>query len=93
VPAIRAASEDGVPVHVLLNNNKSNYAVVNAFDFGAMMGLRLPRPPEPVIETLRDRDGAIPPWVATSEPIPAPVPATAGRSDADESGDQLSLSL
>ena len=46
-----------MPVHVLLNNNKSNYAVVNAFDFGAMLGLGLPRPPEPVIETLRERDG------------------------------------
>ena len=63
--ARRATS--GVPLHVLLNNNRSNYAVVNAFDFGAMLGLGLPRPPEPVIETLRERDGRVPEWVETSD--------------------------
>jgi uncharacterized protein YecE (DUF72 family) len=93
VPAIRAASDDGVPVHVLLNNNNSNYAVVNAFDFGALLGLRLPRPPEPVIETLRQRDGAIPAWVETSAPIAAPASEPAGDRAGQENGDQLSLSL
>jgi hypothetical protein len=67
-----------VPVHVLLNNNNSNYAVVNAFDFGALLGLRLPRPPGPVIETLRQRDGAIPDWVETSAPIASPPPEQGG---------------
>jgi len=93
VPAIRAASDDGVPVHVLLNNNNSNYAVVNAFDFGALLGLRLPRPPEPVIEMLRQRDGAVPGWVETSAPIVTPPPEPAGERDDPEKRDQLNLSL
>jgi hypothetical protein len=82
-----------VPVHVLLNNNNSNYAVVNAFDFGALLGLRLPRPPGPVIETLRRRDGAIPEWVETLAPIASPPPEQGGSRADQENGDQLSLSL
>jgi uncharacterized protein YecE (DUF72 family) len=93
VPAIRAASDEGVPVHVLMNNNQSNYAVVNAFEFGALLGLRLPRPPEPVIETLAQRDGAVPGWVETSPPVPAPPPDPGGEQGDPENGDQLSLSL
>jgi uncharacterized protein YecE (DUF72 family) len=99
LPAIRAASEDGVPVHVLLNNNKSNYAVVNAFDFAALLGMRLPRPPEAVIETLRHRDGSTPPWVAASAPppeteqVPAEIPVDAGDDTGRQSGGQLTLSL
>jgi len=93
VPGIRAVSDDGVPVHVLLNNNRSNYAVVNAFDFGALLGLGLPRPPEPVIETLRQRDGHVPAWVDTSlPPQPLLFEADTGASDAP-TGDQLTLSL
>jgi uncharacterized protein YecE (DUF72 family) len=93
VPAIRAASDDGVPVHVLMNNNQSNYAVVNAFDFAALLGLRLPRPPEPIIETIRRRDGAIPSWVEESSPIPAPPSGRGGDEGDSHGGDQLSLSL
>jgi uncharacterized protein YecE (DUF72 family) len=93
VPAIRAASDAGVPVHVLLNNNNSNYAVVNAFDFGALLGVRLPRPPEPVIETLRQRDGSVPGWVETSPPIEEPPAEHADDRGGRENGDQLSLSL
>jgi hypothetical protein len=78
---------------VLLNNNKSNYAVVNAFDFGALLGVGLPRPPRPGIETLRERDGTVPAWVETSTPVPTPPPETMGRRDAKAEGDQLSLSL
>jgi hypothetical protein len=80
-------------VHVLLNNNKSNYAVVNAFDFGAMLGAGLPRPPEPVIETLRERDGAVPAWVETSVPVPGPLPDPAGGRATAAGGNQLNLSL
>ena len=90
---MRAASDSGVPLHVLLNNNRSNYAVVNAFDFGAMLGLGLPRPPAPVIETIRERDGLVPEWVETSAPVAAPsheAPADPGGRD---SGNQLTLSL
>jgi uncharacterized protein YecE (DUF72 family) len=93
VPAIRAASDDGVPVHVLMNNNQSNYAVVNAFDFAALLGVRLPRPPAPVIEAIRRRDGAIPDWVEASEPISPPPPEPAGEAEKPENGSQLSLSL
>jgi hypothetical protein len=87
-----------VPLHVLLNNNRSNYAVVNAFDFGAMLGLGLPRPPAPVIETLRERDGRVPEWVETSAPVAAPsreAPGDEARDDKSgrESGNQLTLSL
>jgi uncharacterized protein YecE (DUF72 family) len=70
VPAIRAAAERGTPVHVLLNNNRGNYAVVNAFDFGALLGQRLPRPPAPIIETIAQRDGAVPDWVAAAPDAP-----------------------
>ncbi len=95
IPGIRRVSEDGVPVHVLLNNNRSNYAVVNAFDFGALLGLGLPRPPEPVIETLRRRDGRVPSWVDASPPPPPPPPqpGTDGDSDDEATGNQLTLSL
>ena len=78
VPAITAAAERGTPVHVLLNNNRSNYAVVNAFDFGALLHRGLPRPPPPVIATLAERDGAVPEWVAASPEAPSsPEPAEA----------------
>lgn len=93
IPAIRAASDDGVPVHVLLNNNKSNYAVVNAFDFGAMLGSGLPRPPQPVIDTLRERDGTVPEWAETAAPVPTPLPVTGGDRASEQQGDQLRLSL
>lgn len=73
VPAIRAAADRGTPVHVLLNNNRSNYAVANAFDFGALLGLTLPRPPEPVIDRIVERDGSAPAWLASAAPAP-PLP-------------------
>ncbi len=93
VPGIRRVSDDGVPVHVLLNNNRSNYAVVNAFEFGALLGLGLPRPPEPVIETLRRRDGHVPPWVDASPP-PSPPQLRFDNDAGDKAaGDQLTLSL
>jgi uncharacterized protein YecE (DUF72 family) len=93
VPAMRAASDSGVPLHVLLNNNRSNYAVVNAFDFGAMLALGLPRPPEPVIETLRERDGRVPEWVETAAPVLPPEPEPGEEGGQPESGSQLTLSL
>jgi len=66
VPAIRTAAEAGVPVHVVLNNNRSNYAVVNAFDLAALLDVPLPPPPPPVLETLRERDGRLPEWAAAA---------------------------
>jgi uncharacterized protein YecE (DUF72 family) len=71
VPAIKAAADSGVPVHALMNNNRSNYAVVNAFDMGALLGIPLPKPPPPVLETMRERDGRLPSWVReAAEPPP-----------------------
>jgi uncharacterized protein YecE (DUF72 family) len=81
VPAIREAADRGTPVHVLLNNNRSNYAVVNAFDFGALLDVPLPRPPDPIVERIVERDGSVPGWVLAAaapagEPT-APLPAQA----------------
>jgi uncharacterized protein YecE (DUF72 family) len=70
VPAIQAAAAAGVPVHVVMNNNRSNYAVVNAFDMAALLSLPLPRPPGPILETLERRDGQLPAWVTQAEPLP-----------------------
>ena len=86
VPAIREASERGTPVHVLLNNNRSNYAVVNAFDAEALLGLNPRRPPQPVLDRMAERDGAVPAWVRTApEPPPLPEPEPAPRRDRRES--------
>lgn len=66
VPAIRAAAAQGVPVQVVMNNNRSNYAVANAFDLAALLGISLPPPPSPVLETIRARDGHLPGWAASA---------------------------
>ena len=82
VPAVRGAADAGVPVQVVLNNNRSNYAVVNAFEMAALLGIPLPRPPQGVIDTLRERDGTVPAWVEQSPP-----------PDAAEDDAQLGLHL
>jgi uncharacterized protein YecE (DUF72 family) len=89
VPAIRAASDEGVPVHVLLNNNRGNYAVVNAFDIAALLNVPLPRPPEAVLDVLRERDRHDPAWVARATPPPEP----SASEEPERADDQLSLSL
>lgn len=68
VPALRAAAERGVPVHALLNNNRSNYAVVNAFDLTAMLGSPPPRPPDQILAVTRRRDGRDPEWLERARP-------------------------
>jgi uncharacterized protein YecE (DUF72 family) len=79
-PAIEAVAADGVPVHVLLNNNRSNYAVVNAFDMAHLLDIGLPRPPEPIIERMRERDGDVPGWIrAAREPESDPEEASEGQ--------------
>ncbi|HKR99635.1 MAG TPA: DUF72 domain-containing protein [Candidatus Dormibacteraeota bacterium] len=94
VPAIRAASRAGITVHALLNNNRDNYAVANAFDLGELLGARLPRPPEPVVRTLVERDGSPPDWVEQSEPPPEPPSTEAGAPDEASQGvSQLRLTL
>jgi uncharacterized protein YecE (DUF72 family) len=74
VPAIRAAAESGVPVHVILNNNRSNYAVVNAFELAALLEVPLPAPPAPILETLRERDGRLPAWATAAGADPEAPP-------------------
>jgi uncharacterized protein YecE (DUF72 family) len=82
VPVIQSAAEAGVPVHVVMNNNRSNYAVANAFDMAALLDIRMSRPPQGVLDTLEARDGGLPAWVADAQPPPP-----------DEDGDQLGLGL
>ncbi|HET9051033.1 MAG TPA: DUF72 domain-containing protein [Candidatus Dormibacteraeota bacterium] len=81
VPVITAAADAGVPVHVVMNNNRSNYAVANAFDMAALLDIRMPRPPQGVIDTVHARDRSIPSWVDASEPPPA-----AGGGGVDQLG-------
>lgn len=46
-------------VHVLTNNNRQNYAVVNAYDLADLLHVTLPEPPPPpVLDTMRERDEA-----------------------------------
>ena len=82
VPTIREAARRGSEVHVLLNNNRSNYAAVNAFDIAALLDVRLPRPPEPVLERIREREGRLPGWVEESQP-PAGDELQAAPAQAD----------
>jgi hypothetical protein len=72
VPAIQAAADRGVPVHVLMNNNRSNYAVVNGFDMAHLLGVRTPRPPAPILRRMEARDGDLPGWVREAAEPPAP---------------------
>ncbi len=94
VPAIRAAADRGVPVHVLMNNNRSNDAVVNGFDMGHLLGAGLARPPEPVLRRMAGRDGRPPDWVRFApEPAePLPSPGEAERPSVSHSG-QLHLDV
>jgi len=46
-PRIRAVAEEAEQVHVLFNNNRSNYAVVNGLQMAQLLELGLP-PPEAV---------------------------------------------
>jgi uncharacterized protein YecE (DUF72 family) len=92
VPALRAAGAQGVPVHALFNNNRGNYAVVNAFDMAAMLGPLPPRPPAPIIEAMWRRDGHEPGWVRETQEPPDIVTATPAV-EAEEEQRQLRLSL
>lgn len=55
VPAIQQISHQVAETHVLLNNNRSNYAVINAFDFLQLLGLPMPPAPGAVAPILRER--------------------------------------
>jgi chloramphenicol 3-O-phosphotransferase len=58
-------------VHVLMNNNRSNYAVVNGFDMAHLLGVHTPRPPEPILRRMGERDGHLPGWVREAAEPPA----------------------
>ena len=55
ISAMREVSSGGTPVHALLNNNRANYAVVNAFDLGRRLGRDFPDPPEAILTTMAAR--------------------------------------
>lgn len=67
-----AAQLTGSEAHVIMNNNASNYGIVNAFDFQAMLGMPvgMGQPlPEGPLRTIRERDGGDDPSPpATSAP-------------------------
>jgi uncharacterized protein YecE (DUF72 family) len=44
VPRVQAMADRAREVHVLFNNNRSNYAVVNGLQMGQLLGLDLPPP-------------------------------------------------
>lgn len=55
-----AAQLTGSEAHVITNNNASNYGIVNAFDFQAMLGMAVGQGqplPEGPLRTIRERDG------------------------------------
>jgi uncharacterized protein YecE (DUF72 family) len=92
-PTLRAAAGSGATVHALLNNNRGNYAVVNAFDLAALLGSPLPRPPAPVLETLLERDGRLPGWVEEASPVLEPAAAGDAQGAATPRSPQLDLAL
>ena len=57
VPRIRAVAEEAEQVHVLFNNNRSNYAVANGLQMAELLDLGLPAPGSvpPVIEPEQEK--------------------------------------
>jgi hypothetical protein len=80
-----------------MNNNRSNYAVVNGFDMAHLLGVALPRPPAPILRRMEERDGEAPLW-AREAPEPPPAPARGGAAKPPETpvvaqSGQLSLDV
>ncbi|MGI8912262.1 MAG: DUF72 domain-containing protein [Chloroflexota bacterium] len=56
-PRVEQITEVAAEVHLLTNNNRSNYAIVNAFDLADLLQVPLPLPPPPpVVETIEQRE-------------------------------------
>ena len=56
VPRVHEVAQEAAQVHLLTNNNRSNYAIVNAFDLAELLQVPLPAPPPPpVLETMEQR--------------------------------------
>jgi uncharacterized protein YecE (DUF72 family) len=54
---IQEVSQHVAELHVMTNNNRQNYAVVNAFDLAKLLDVPLKQPPPPpVLDTMRERD-------------------------------------
>jgi len=54
LPSVRQWAQEVSEVHILMNNNQSNYAVVNAFDWQELLGQNgRPRPDLSIAEQLR----------------------------------------
>lgn len=62
VPRVEQIADATAEVHLLTNNNRSNYAIVNAFDLAELLQVPLPLPPPPpVVETIEQRErGEVP---------------------------------
>jgi uncharacterized protein YecE (DUF72 family) len=57
VPRVAQIAEATAEVHLLTNNNRSNYAIVNAFDLAELLQVPLPLPPPPpVLDTIEQRE-------------------------------------
>jgi uncharacterized protein YecE (DUF72 family) len=55
VPRIRALADRATEVHVLFNNNRSNYAVVNGLQMGQLLDLGLPSA-ESIVDRIPDAE-------------------------------------
>jgi uncharacterized protein YecE (DUF72 family) len=57
VPRVEQIADATAEVHLLTNNNRSNYAIVNAFDLAELLQVPLPLPPPPpVLDTIEQRE-------------------------------------
>lgn len=57
VPRVEEVVSQVKEVHLLTNNNRANYAVVNAYDLARLLDLPLKQPPlPPVLDTMLERD-------------------------------------
>ena len=59
IPRIRGLAEEAQEVHVLFNNNRSNYAVANGLQIARLLDLGLPSP-ETVTAVIEPEQGSLP---------------------------------
>ncbi|HEV7216898.1 MAG TPA: DUF72 domain-containing protein, partial [Chloroflexota bacterium] len=67
-PRVEQIAEQAAEVHLLTNNNRSNYALVNAFDLAELLQVPLLLPPPPaIVETMEQRESGTIGGAATSD--------------------------